>query len=69
MQFWGLYQSLQLITEPRGDAMHEKQLLKNANVLSRCLIIDSNLAADLSEVRELPRLMSKRLEYCNHRER
>jgi|HubBroStandDraft_4_1064222.scaffolds.fasta_scaffold2356971_1 hypothetical protein len=49
--------------------MHEKQLLKNANVLSRCLIIDSNLAADLSEVRELPRLMSKRLEYCNHRER
>jgi hypothetical protein len=62
MQFRGLDQSLQLIAEPRGDPLHEKELFKDADVFSRRLVVHPDLSADLSEVGKLPGLVGKYLE-------
>ena len=62
MEFGGLNQSLQFVAEPRGDPLHEKELFEDADIFSRCLVVHPDLAADLSEVGKLPRLVGKRLQ-------
>jgi hypothetical protein len=62
MEFGGLNQSLQFIAEPRGDPLHEKELLKDAGIFSRCLVVHPDLSADLGEVGKLPGLVGERLQ-------
>jgi len=42
--------------------MHQKELLENADIFSRYLVVNPDLSADLSEVGKLSRLVGKRLE-------